>query len=190
MPPQPSPLKTSLMAHSKLRPEMPKESVSSIIWDSGASLSITNNKTDFHGTLKPCPYKHVMVKGVAQAIKVHGPCTVLQSVLDEAGMLRTLKVPVLYIPDAKVKLLSVNSLGDVYPEETVTFHPQGATMSGVNGDPIQRQIHITRNPTNNLPTSYSYKYQGTYQASCHLANSVSTIHHSNLNLSPAPKELL
>ena len=60
--PQPSPLKVALMAPSKLRAEMPKESVSSIIWDSGASLSITNNKTDFHGTLKQCPYKHLMAK--------------------------------------------------------------------------------------------------------------------------------
>ena len=58
----------------------------------------------------------------------------LWSVLDEAGLLRTLKVPVLYIPDAKVKLLSVNSLGDVYLEETVTFHPQGETMTGVPGN--------------------------------------------------------
>ena len=57
----------------------------------------------------------------------------LWSVLDEAGLLGPLKVSVLYIPDAKVKLLSVNSLGDVYPEETVTFHPQGATMTGVPG---------------------------------------------------------
>ena len=135
MPPQLSPLKAALIAPSKLRAEMPKESVSSIIWDSGASISITNDNTDFHGTLKPCPYKHLKVKGVAQAIKVHGQGTVLWSVLDEAGMLRTLRVPALYIPDAKVKLLSVNSLGDVYPEETVTFHPQGATMAGVPGDP-------------------------------------------------------
>ena len=59
----------------------------------------------------------------------------LLSVLDEEGMLRTSEVPALYVLDAKVKLLSVNSLGDVYPEETVTFHPQGATMSGVPGDP-------------------------------------------------------
>ena len=135
MPPQPSPLKAALMACSKLRAEMPKESVSSIIWDSGESLSITNDKTDFHGTLKLCPYKHLEVKGVAQAIKVHGQGTVLWSVLDQATMLRTLRVPALYIPDAKVKLLSVNSLGDLCPEETVTFHPQGATMSGVPGDP-------------------------------------------------------
>ena len=85
--------------------------------------------------MKPCPYKHLKVKGVAQAIKVHGQGTVLWSVLGEAGMLRTLKVPALYIPDAKDKLLSVNSLGDVYPEETVTFHPQGATMTGVAGNP-------------------------------------------------------
>ena len=106
---------------------MSKEFISSIIWDSGASLSITNDKMVFHGTLKPCPYKHLKVKGVAQAIKAHGQGTVLWSVLDEAGMLRTLKVPALYIPDAKVKVLSVNSSGDVYPEETVTFHPQGAT---------------------------------------------------------------
>ena len=148
------------MAPSKLRAEMPKESVSSIIWDSGTSLYITNDKTDFHGTLKPCPYKHLKVKGVTQAIKVHGKGTVLWSVLDEAGMLRTLKVPALYIPDVKVKLVSMNSLGDVYPEETVTFHPQVATMTGVPGDPNRRRINITRNPSNNLPTSYMYKYVG------------------------------
>ena len=115
--------------------EMSKEFISSIIWDSCASLSITNDKMDFHGALKPCPYKHLKVKGVAQAIKVHGQGAVLWSVLDEAGMLRTLKVPALYIPDAKVKVLRINSSGDVYPEETVTFHPQGAPMSGVPGDP-------------------------------------------------------
>ena len=45
--PQPSPLKAALMAASKLKAEMPKESVISIIWDSSASLSITNDKTDF-----------------------------------------------------------------------------------------------------------------------------------------------
>ena len=55
--------------------------------------------------------------------------------LDEAGMLQTLKVPALYIPDAKVKLLIVNSLRDVYPEESVSFLPQGPTMTGVPGDP-------------------------------------------------------
>ena len=59
----------------------------------------------------------------------------LWSVLDEAGMLRTLKVPALYISDAKVELLRANSLWDAYPEETATFYPQGATMSGVPGDP-------------------------------------------------------
>ena len=84
---------------------MPKESISSIIWDSGTSLSITNDKTEFHGTLKPYPYKHLKVKGVVQAIRAHGQGMVLWSVLDEAGMLQTLSIPVLYIPDAKVKLL-------------------------------------------------------------------------------------
>ena len=63
-------------------------------------------------------------------------------------------------------------------------------MTGVKGDPQLKMINITRNPSNNLPTSYTYKYQGTYQSSCHLANLVSTIHHSNLNLSPAQEELL
>ena len=79
---------------------MPKEFFSSIICNSGASLSITNNK-------------HLKVKGVAQAVKVHRQGTVLWCVLDEAGMLQTLKVPALYIPDGKVMLLSVNCLGDV-----------------------------------------------------------------------------
>ena len=56
---------------------MPKESVSSIISDSGASFSITNDKTDFHDTLKAYPYKHLKAEGVAQTIKVHGQGTVL-----------------------------------------------------------------------------------------------------------------
>ena len=88
MPPIPSPLKVALMVPSKLRPEMPNESAYSIILDSGTSLSITNDMTDFHGMLKPCPYKHLKVKGVAQAIKVHGQGTVLWSVLDETVHLR------------------------------------------------------------------------------------------------------
>ena len=37
------------------------------------------------------PLQASQVKGVAQAIKVHGQGTVLWSVLDEAGMLRILK---------------------------------------------------------------------------------------------------
>ena len=32
-----------------------------------------------------------------------------------------------------VMLLSINCFEGVYPEETVTFHPQGATMTGVLG---------------------------------------------------------
>ena len=48
-----------------------------------------------------------------------------------------LKVPALYIPNAKVKMISVNSLGNIYPEEIVTFHPRGATMTGVPGDPTE-----------------------------------------------------
>ena len=103
---------------------MHKESVSSIIWDSGASRSITNNKTDFHGTLKPCPYKHLKFKGVAQAIKVHGQGKVLWSVLDEAGMLQTLNVPVFYIPDAKVKLLTPLSGMSVWKTEITAISRQ------------------------------------------------------------------
>ena len=118
---------------------MPKESVLSIIWDSGTSLSITNGKTDFHGTLKPCPYMHLKVKGVAQAIKVHGQGTVLWSVLDEAGMLRTFKIPALYIPDAKVKVLSVKSLGDV------TLKNCNLSPSRSNHDRSSRRPHQKKN---------------------------------------------
>ena len=88
------------------------------------------------------PQKASQGQGVAQAIKVQEQGTVLWSVLNEPGILRTVKIPALYIPDAKVNLLSINSLGDFYPEQTVTFHPQGATMTGVPGDPKRRRINI------------------------------------------------
>ena len=40
---------------------------------------------DIFSELKPCLYKHLEVKGVAQANKIHGQGTALKSVLDEGG---------------------------------------------------------------------------------------------------------
>ena len=59
-------------------------------------------------------------------------------------------------------------------------------MTGVPGDPNQRQISITRNHTNNLPTPYTYEYGGTYQAS----PGQLCLNHSSLQSLPqsSPKE--
>jgi hypothetical protein len=42
-----------LQAPTKFRRALPKESTFKVVWDSGASISISNNKVDFVGPFLP-----------------------------------------------------------------------------------------------------------------------------------------
>jgi hypothetical protein len=76
----------ALQAPTKFLSSIGKEKVSKVIWDSGASVSISHCKSDFVGDLNPPPI-FVKLKGLAKGLKIKGMGYMMWSVLDTRGML-------------------------------------------------------------------------------------------------------
>ena len=177
-----------LQAPTKLRDTMPKDGSFPIIWDSGASISVTNDKADFLTFTKVSP-RHNNVMGVAQGLKFSGFGEVLWSFLDEKGTLRSFKLPALYIPSATTRLLSTTSLLQSYSGELIEQTGRGMRLSSTS-DGQRNAVEATINPNNSLPTSTGYSYGKVMEAANTLVNTVSTTAATNTNLGPADKELL
>ncbi|CAJ1959253.1 unnamed protein product [Cylindrotheca closterium] len=94
-----------------------------IIWDSGATTSISPYKDDFVGKLEPAPLG-LKLRGITSGLKIEGIGHVAWSVVDTTGMLRTIKVPALYMPSATARLLSTSSLLQTYTDESISMNTE------------------------------------------------------------------
>ena len=177
-----------LQAPTKLHNSMPKDGSFPNIWDSGASISVMNNKANFLTFTKVSP-RHNNVVGVAQGLKLSGFGEVLWSILDKKGMLRSFKLPALYIPSATTRLLSTTSLIQSYSGELIQQTRCGMRLSRTS-DGQRNAVDATINPNNNLPTSTGYSHSKVMDAASTLINMVSTTAATNTNLGLAEKELL
>ena len=101
-------LRMALQAPIKFQSAIGNEHVSKVIWDSGASISITHCNSDFIGEMGPAPMC-VRLKGLAKGLKIQGMGHVMWAILDTHGMLRRLKLPAYYVPRSPVRLLSTTS---------------------------------------------------------------------------------
>ncbi|KAI2510654.1 hypothetical protein MHU86_3765 [Fragilaria crotonensis] len=167
----------------------PKANTSPIIWDSGASISITPDISDFEGPVTS-PGTITQLKGIAKGLQIKGQGEVTWAVHDQLGNLRLLKVPAFHVPNIKVRLLSTSSLLQTYPDETITIEPNRLTLSGVPNDVNRGPVTANVNPQNNLPTSEAYNATDPFKAADALVSIVNTVHERNLNLNEAEKELL
>ena len=143
--------KASLPQHTKTYP---------IIWDSGASFSVSPNREDFVGPLKsPAGPFTQLLQGVSKGLKIEGHGHVIWAVHDNAGQLRLLKVQAYYAPRIRVRLLSTTSLLQSYPSETIHVEPHQLTLSGLAGDPTKGAVTVPVDPRTNLPTSEGHSYR-------------------------------
>ena len=159
-----------------------------IIWDSGASTSISPNRDDFVGELKPPPFG-LQVRGISKGLKIEGIGEVAWSFENVDGMLRTIKVPAFYVPEAGARLLSTTSLLQTYPNETITQKASQLLFGGSN-NPSERPISVSLNPRTNLPTAMAYASGASTRIKSEINNIVSTTSANNFNLPPGAKELL
>ena len=181
-------LRATLQDPKALRESMPKGASYPIIWDSGASISITNDAKDFIGKIKPFP--DLKVKGIANKMKAVGRGTVLWTVLDTNGAPRMLKLPAFHVPKISVRLLSTQNLLQQYHGEKIIQDGYTLTLTGIPGDPDRREVNVMVNPKNNLPMSYGYNSDHLQTTSLAFNSTVNEVAHQNANLSPAQKELL
>lgn len=188
-----------------------KENKFAVIWDSGASISISSNRNDFVGPLKPAP-AGLKIKGLAKGLRIAGIGHVAWTFIDETGMLRTLKLPAYYVPSADVRLLSTTSLLQAYPNESIQMTEGYLRLSGCK-ESATNSILVGIHPRSNLHVSYAYVYgkeESSAESECKSsseqehrwtyhskspehkahAHNFTTTSEANHNLSPAAKELL
>lgn len=187
--------KKNKTASFKASPNHPMDTYD-LIWDSGASLSISNNKDDFVGAVSMTPGQRL--SGISDGLQIEGHGTVAWCFLDTKNIMRTLHLPAYYVPTCGQRLLSTASVSQVYPSGVICMNKDGATMEvDLSGTTVTIQAQI--DPSNNLPTSTNYlfktleitsAYKCTNFAQVPVVAALSSVSPTNYNLSEAEKELL
>jgi hypothetical protein len=122
-------LRMALQLTDRFRKSLPKTATFPVIWDSGASISITPDCKDFVGPINT-PGPITQLQGIAKGLRIEGQGHVLWAMQDTLGNLRMIKVPAYLVSRIIVRLLSTTSLLQSYPGETITIEAHQLTLSG------------------------------------------------------------
>ena len=179
-------LKAAHQAPERFRQVLGEEDSFPIVWDSGASVSISPCKKDFES------YEESDVRslnGIGSGLGVAGQGMISWTIADDHGGLRTIKVPAYHAPSSKIRLLSTQGLLQTYDGELIEILPHRLKLSGMPGDHERNPITVRVNPNSNLPTSIGYSNfcEKVPQA---LLSTISTVSAHNMNLTDPQKELL
>ena len=157
-----------------------------LIWDSGASMCVTNDKDDFIDMEADCTKSSI--QGLGSNLDIKGKGTVEWSVTDTTGKLRHFHLPAYYVPNSPAKLLSTSVFCARYPSWTIAIKDEMWTLKGRNN--VDSPIDIYVSKKTNLPTSTCYKSKKLTQASAFFTNTVAETHKANINLNEPQKEIL
>jgi Zinc knuckle/GAG-pre-integrase domain len=175
----------------KGRPPTRKESQLPVIWDSGASVCVSFDRNDFVGPIQPLANPSRLRGFFRNGPRIRGVGHVAWSFENTNDNLRTLKLPAMYVPEVKQRLLSTTCLLQAYPNESLTVLQVGMWLSG-DGDKLGA-IEVLTDSVTNLPTAYAYSYAGgrpnnpdgySFAAPIPVASTI------NANLSDAQRELV
>ena len=126
----PATLRMALQAPIKFRTARSKQSEYPIIWDTGASISITMDRGDFVGPIEQ-PGFITSVTGLSNGLRIEGKGHVMWAFEDENGHLRCIKIRAYLVPKARTRLLSVMDLLATYPDERLDGGEGSISISGV-----------------------------------------------------------
>jgi regulator of replication initiation timing len=166
----------------------PTAAVKTVIWDSGSSMSITNDHSEFMPNEYEALPRARTVTGISTSkVKIQGVGMVSWSFEDANGNIRTLELPCLYVPDVKQRLLSTTSLLKQYPNESISMSDGKFTLSGSSTTaPIEAYI----DSNNNLPTTILCDPSVMMHQRTAMNSLIAVVAEANQNLSEPEKELL
>ena len=161
-----------------------------VIWDSGSSMCITNDRSEFlPNAYEPFPSDRTITGIASSKVKIHGKGIVSWSFVDTKGKIRTLELPCLYVPSITQRLLSTSSLLKQYPTESVSISEGKFVLSGCHTSQTNGiEAYIDGN--NNLPTSLLCDPQVSTYLSEEIKSCISVVSEANQNLTEPEKELL
>ena len=181
-------LRAAMTAPHETLHHLTKEHCFPVIWDSGASISISSFRSDFVGPINKPPF-HIRLQGIAKGLTIQGVGHVAWSFMDNHGMLRTLKLPAYYVPGATARLLSTTSLLQAYPNEYIQQESGRLILSGNLSDNLVG-IEVLTDPRSNLHIANAYDSSVSDTVHSAFTVALSTTSARNANLNPAEKELL
>jgi len=165
-----------------------------IVFDTGASYSVTPNLQDFVGELSPTDMDSM--KGLTDSVKIKGKGWVEWSVRDVFGRVHMIRTKAFHVPEASIRLFSPQSYFQEHDRGRGTFDKSSLTFTTCDGVDLQFPYH----PGSNLP--FMYLDEGIIQAGLtardlaflqeaeNIESFTKTFHDNNHNLSKPQKELL
>jgi hypothetical protein len=160
-----------------------------VIWDTGASLSVSHEAADFVSEVKPPPAPLVL-KGLAKGLNIVGVGTIEWLVASEDGTPRLLRLEAYLVPAAGQRLLCpqayIQQQQRLFPDDPGSFVVRSDTMSllGAGGPTVT----VPFLASNNLPSCPAWLPSGSLALAAELNLCVTDA--QNQNLSAAQKELL
>ena len=169
--------------HKALKPE----DTFDLIWDSGASMCITNKKSDFVSDFMTIN-SGATIQGIGSGLHIQGKGIVEWSVTDVTGKLRHFHLPAYYVPKSPAKLLSTSVFCAKYPSYTISIKDECWTLKNKSNTSPCIDIHVSN--ITNLPTSKCFRSKRLSETAAFFAKTINETHENNINLSEPQKELL
>jgi len=185
---QPWNIKKMMQDVGKLCGLLPKGSTFHVMWDSGASISVSPHQNDFVSTFDSSCQAQPWSKGPAKGLSIRGSGHVAWSFHETNGVLRTLKVPAPHIPDCPVRLLSASGLLQTHLHEHLPGDAQHLMLSGDDQDLSCPPAVSLIDPRDNLPVTAGCLFSENVPTAMNAALSAAA--EQNWNLSDLEKELL
>ena len=164
-----------------------------IVIDSGASLTLTPNRSDFIGKLR-VP-KITELKGLNSNVKVTGVGTVEWTIRDVFGAIRTIRTEAYYVPDASIRLFSPQTyfIEKEAGQLLMTAHHTVLTLA--DGSELEFPYNMGSNLPLMLPhmksqVGLTYDDVTTLSDEHSIKGYLSVADEVNQNITPSQKELL
>ena len=160
----------------------------SIVWDSGASMCISNDKADFEGEMKSMP--NAKVDGINSHPEPEGFGTVRWTTLDTDSELRTFKLPAHCAPKARQKPLSTSTFSKICPHNEMKITPRSWTVKRNAKVKDKADVEVMTSPVNNLPMSICMRPNTVKKMALNFAADLFVTGQKNQNPSKSKKEPL
>lgn len=164
----------------------------SFIWDTGASFTVTPEKADFEGEIKPLPTP-IHLNGLAKGLSVRGTGKVKWTVQLDNGDYKDIIVKAYYAPGSSARLLSPQSYIQQWHQDNPTPTSQPPTAE-INADSFVftwsdgASLTVPLSGASNLPVSSILDRKSLEENAQQVHLCVTD--EANQNLSEAQKELL
>lgn len=161
-----------------------------IIWDSGASICVTPDKSDFVSYHLNSEINEVKGLG-GKHLLVDRHSFVQWSMHDENGSLCMFKCKTYYISGCKSSFVSTSAILTTYRGDCLTIDLSSLRLIGIVGDSLFAAVIVFNNPSTNLPTTTAYNFIVTNIPSSFLmCHAVSVVNENSINLNEAQEGLL